>query len=117
MEPTKSGHRDNLAPARRCRCYKTPFGRVLPQTEMGSVLVVIAEVIFHHSRRAYLAFIDESGFMLTPSLCRTYAPSGHAPVVKVTDPHGRISPIGAITLSPECQQVNLTFQLSADNAN
>jgi len=68
-------------------------------------------------RHAYLAFIDESGFMLAPTLRRTYAPSGHAPVVKVTDPHGRISIIGAITLSPECQQVNLTFQLSADNAN
>jgi len=70
-----------------------------------------------YGRRAYLAFIDESGFMLAPSLRRTYAPSGHAPVVKVTDPHGRISVIGAITLSPECQQVDLTFQLSADNAN
>lgn len=68
-------------------------------------------------RRAYLAFIDESGFMLAPTLRRTYAPSGHAPVAKVTDPHGRISVIGAITLSPERQQVNLTFQLSADNAN
>ena len=70
-----------------------------------------------HDRHAYLAFIDESGFMLAPTLRRTYAPSGHAPVAKVTDPHGRISVIGAITLSPECHQVNLTFQLSADNAN
>jgi transposase len=70
-----------------------------------------------HNRHAYLAFIDESGFMLAPTLRRTYAPSGHAPVAKVTDPHGRISVIGAITLSPDCQQVDLTFQLSADNAN
>jgi transposase len=70
-----------------------------------------------YGRRAYLAFIDESGFMLAPTLRRTYAPSGHAPVVKVTDPHGRISVIGAITLSPERQQLDLTFQLSADNAN
>jgi transposase len=68
-------------------------------------------------RHAYLAFIDESGFMLAPTLRRTYAPSGHAPVEKVTDPHARISIIGAITLTPECQQVNLTFDLSADNAN
>jgi hypothetical protein len=69
------------------------------------------------SRHAYLAFIDESGFMLTPTLRRTYAPSGHPPVVKVTDPHGRISVIAAITLSPDHQQVNLTFRLLADNAN
>jgi len=68
-------------------------------------------------RHAYLAFIDESGFMLAPTLRRTYAPSGHAPVVKVTDLHGRISVIAAITRSPGCQQVNLIFQLSADNAN
>ena len=68
-------------------------------------------------RHACLAFIDESGFMLTPTLRRTYAPSGHAPVEKVTDPHARISVIGAITLTPECQRVNLTFDLSADNAN
>jgi transposase len=68
-------------------------------------------------RHAYLAFIDESGFMLAPTLRRTYAPSGHAPVEKVTNPHARISVIGAITLTPECQQVNLTFDLSADNAN
>jgi transposase len=68
-------------------------------------------------RHAYLAFIDESGFMLAPTLRRTYAPSGQAPVEKVTDPHARISVIGAITLSPEYQRINLTFELSADNAN
>jgi transposase len=68
-------------------------------------------------RHASLAFIDESGFMLAPTLRRTYAPSGHAPVAKVTDPHARISVIGAITLTPEYQRVNLVFELSADNAN
>lgn len=68
-------------------------------------------------RHATLAFIDESGFMLAPTLRRTYAPSGHAPVVKVTDPHARISVIGAITLTPEYQRANLIFDLSADNAN
>jgi len=68
-------------------------------------------------RHACLAFIDESGFMLAPTLRRTYAPSGQAPVEKVTDPHARISVIGAITLSPEYQRINLTFKLSADNAN
>jgi transposase len=68
-------------------------------------------------RHAYLAFIDESGFMLAPTLRRTYAPSGRAPVEKVTDPHARISVIGAITLTPEYHGVNLTFDLSPDNAN
>jgi transposase len=68
-------------------------------------------------RHACLAFIDESGFMLAPTLRRTYAPSGQAPVEKVTDPHARISVIGAITLSPEYQQISLTFEMLADNAN
>ena len=68
-------------------------------------------------RRAYLAFIDESGFMLAPTLRRTYAPSGNAPVVKVKDPHARISVIGAITLTPDYHRINLVFELSNDNAN
>jgi hypothetical protein len=38
-------------------------------------------------------------------------------VEKVTDPHARISVIGAITLTPEYHGVNLTFDLSPDNAN
>ncbi len=68
-------------------------------------------------RLAHLTFIDESGFMLAPTLRRTYAPRGHAPVDKVTDPHARISVIGAITLSPGYKRVRLTFQLLPDNAN
>jgi hypothetical protein len=38
-------------------------------------------------------------------------------VEKVTDPHAKISIIGAITLSPDNQRINLIFDLSADNAN
>jgi len=70
-----------------------------------------------HDRHAHLTFIDESGFMLAPTPRRTYAPRGRAPVDKVTDPHARISVIGAITLSPEHKRVRLTFQLLPDNAN
>lgn len=47
-------------------------------------------------RKATLMFIDESGFLLAPTLRRTFAPRGSRPVVKVSDPHGRISAIGAI---------------------
>ena len=32
-----------------------------------------------HDRHAYMTFIDESGFMLAPTLRRTYAPRGRAP--------------------------------------
>jgi transposase len=52
------------------------------------------------ARLAYLVFIDETGFMLEPTVRRTYAPCGKTPVIKVAEPHGRISVIGAITVSP-----------------
>lgn len=68
-------------------------------------------------RHAHLTFIDESGFMLAPTLRRTYAPRGHAPIVEMSDPHARISVIGAITLSPRRRRVRLTFQMLPDNAN
>ena len=68
-------------------------------------------------RHAYLTFIDESGFMLAPTLRRTYAPRAHAPIVDVSDPHARISVIGAITLSPRYRRVRLTFQMLPDDAN
>src|ERR1035441_6893981 len=34
-------------------------------------------------RNAYLAFVDESGFMMTPTIRRTFAPRGTTPVNKV----------------------------------
>jgi transposase len=67
--------------------------------------------------QSHLTFIDESGFMLSPTLRRTYAPRGHPPIIEVSDPHARISVIGAITLSPRHRHVRLTFQMLPDNAN
>jgi hypothetical protein len=72
------------------------------------------EACLHH---AHLAFIDESGFMLAPTLRRTYAPRGHAPVQTVTDPHAKISVIAAIVVSPEYRNARLIYQLSSDYAN
>ena len=68
-------------------------------------------------RHAHLAFIDESGFMLAPSCRRTYAPRGSGPVVKVNDPHAKISAIAAIVVSPGYRNARLVCQLSPDNAN
>jgi transposase len=68
-------------------------------------------------RGAYLVFLDESGFMLSPTVRQTYAPRGHPPVCKVTDPHGRISVIGAMTISPQRRHFGLCFDLLRDNAN
>ena len=69
------------------------------------------------ARNACLVFIDESGFMLAPTLRRTYAPSGQAPVEKTSDPHARISVIGAIILSPRYRRIDFAFELAPDNAN
>ena len=68
-------------------------------------------------RHAYIVFVGESGFMLAPLLRRTWAPRGCTPIVRISGPHGRISVIGAITISPERRHFSFYFQLSTDNAN
>jgi transposase len=68
-------------------------------------------------RRAYLSFSDETGFMLMLTRRRTYAPRGCQPVHKVSDPHGRISTIGVITISPRRRRLNFHFHLLPDNLN
>lgn len=69
------------------------------------------------ARNAHLVFVDESGFLLAPTRRLTYAPRGRPPVEKVADPHGRISVIEAITVSPIRQRVDFVFQLLPDSAN
>jgi transposase len=68
-------------------------------------------------RDAHLVFVDESGFMLAPVIRRTYAPRGCTPVCKVSDPHGKISVIGAITVSPRYRRFGFAFDLLEDNLN
>ncbi len=68
-------------------------------------------------RGAFLAFADEAGFMLTPTLRKTFAPRASRPFTKISDPHGRISTACAITLSPNRRSANLFFYLHRDNAN
>jgi transposase len=66
---------------------------------------------------AYLVFVDESGFMLAPIIRRTFAPRGKTPVIKVGDPHSRISVAGAITVSPVQKRLGFLHHLLSDNAN
>jgi transposase len=68
-------------------------------------------------RHAHLVFLDESGFMLTPTVRRTWGPTGHTPVLPCSDRRDRISAISAITLSPERVRLNFCFTLLADNKN
>lgn len=76
--------------------------------------VVVEEA---RERGAYLVFVDETGFKLEPHVRRTYAPRGRTPVIRVAEPHDRISVIGAITVSPLRRRVGLAYQMLADNAN
>src|SRR5262249_25965201 len=67
------------------------------------------------SRNAHLAFVDETGFMLSPLVRRTFAPRGKTPVNRVADPHPRISVIGAITVDPRCKRVGMLYNMLGDN--
>jgi transposase len=69
------------------------------------------------ARAAYIVFVDETGFMLEPIVRRTWAPQGKTPVLHVSDPHGRISVIGAIAISPRRDNVTFMYNLLANNAN
>lgn len=62
-------------------------------------------------RRAYLAFLDESGFMLTPTVRRTLAPRGKTPVLDAWDRRDRWSAISCVTLSPVAARPGLYFDL------
>jgi transposase len=69
------------------------------------------------ARGASLAFVDEAGFMLEPTVKRTYAPRGKTPVHRIANPHGRISTIGAIVLTPSRDRIDLVYGLLGDNLN
>jgi transposase len=68
-------------------------------------------------RKAHLIFLDESGFMLTPTVRRTLAPRGKTPILKSWDRHDRISAISAVTVSPRRRRLGLYFRLLPDDAN
>jgi transposase len=69
------------------------------------------------ARGAHLAFLDESGFMLTPTVRRTWAPRGQTPILDAWDRRDRISAISSITVSPKNRSLNLYFDLLPDNTN
>ena len=70
-----------------------------------------------YKKNTYLVFIDEAGFMASPIRRRTYAPRGKTPVIKVTEPHRRISTAGAITISPNRRSLNFIYHVLPNNQN
>ena len=68
-------------------------------------------------RGAHLVFLDESGYMLTPTVRRTWAPCGSKPLLDCWDRRDRISSISGVTVSPQSRRLNLIFDLLPDNTN
>jgi transposase len=68
-------------------------------------------------RKAHVVFLDESGFMLNPSVRRTLAPCGKTPILEALDRRDRISAISCITLSPVLARPGLYFRLLPVNQN
>jgi transposase len=68
-------------------------------------------------RSAYLVFLDESGFFLTPTVRRTLAPRGKAPVLSAWDRRDKWSAISCVTVSPVAGRPGLYFDLLDHNVH
>jgi transposase len=64
---------------------------------------------------AHLVFIDESGFLLIPSVRKTWSPVGQTPLLVHRYRHDRISAISGIAVSPKRFRCTLYCQLYQDN--
>jgi transposase len=60
-------------------------------------------------RKAHIAFLDESGFLLMPLARRTLARRGQRVFLRCSDKHDRVSAISCVTLSPQAGHVGLYF--------
>lgn len=66
-------------------------------------------------RGAHMVFLDESGYMLTPTVRRTWAPRGSKPLLDCWDRRDRLSAISCLTVSPKAHRLNLYFRLLPHN--
>lgn len=64
---------------------------------------------------AHLVFVDESGFLLIPSVRKTWSPVGQTPILNHRYAHDRISAISGIAVSPKRFHCTLYCQLYEDN--
>ena len=64
---------------------------------------------------AHLIFIDESGFMLIPTVRRTWAPVGCTPLIRHHYANDRISVISGVSLSPTRERLGLFGMFFWDN--
>jgi hypothetical protein len=64
---------------------------------------------------AYLVFVDESGFLLIPSMLRTWAPRGRTPIHRHRYKRDKVSVISGVSVSPQRQRLNLFYRLHVTN--
>lgn len=69
------------------------------------------------ARGAHLVFLDESGFLLTPTVRRTWGPRGQTPILDAWDRRDRLSAISSLTVSPKQHRLDLHFALLPKNEN
>jgi len=65
---------------------------------------------------AHIVFIDESGFLLIPTVVKTWAPQGKTPIHRHRQgQRNKISVISGISVSPRRQRLGLYYLLFFDN--
>ena len=64
--------------------------------------------------RAHLVFLDESGFLLTPTVHRTWAPRGQTPILDSAGHWTKISASSAIVVSPNRRRLSLYSRFHKD---
>lgn len=64
---------------------------------------------------AYIVFVDESGFLLIPSVRKTWAPKGITPILTHRYKRDKVSVISGITISPLWKRLGLYFRIHTKN--
>ena len=63
-----------------------------------------------------IVFLDESGFMMQPTVRRTWAPIGETPWIRPNFTRTRWTLIGALTVAPHSKRLGCYFFGQAENA-
>jgi hypothetical protein len=66
---------------------------------------------------AHIVFADESGFLLIPTVAKTWAPRGQTPWLRHRTKRDKVSVISAVSVSPRRERLGLYFRLYHNNLN
>ena len=64
---------------------------------------------------AHLVFVDESGFLLIPSVRKTWAPRGQTPVLRFWQRRDKLSVISGVSVSPRRRRGGLYYRGQTSN--